>query len=78
MGACVLVEEVVDVARCDERQPGCLRELRELRVDPQLRLEAGVLDLDVGRVAAEDLDEAVEIGGGVLRPVLLERLRDAA
>ena len=74
----VLVQEVVDVAGGDERQPGRLGELRELRVDPLLRLEPGVLDLDVGRVAAEDLDEPVEVAGGVLRPVLLERLRDAA
>ena len=78
MGARVLVQEVVDVAGRDERQPGRLGELRELRVDPLLRLEAGVLDLDVGLVPAEDLDEPVEVGGGVLRPRLLERLRDAA
>ena len=73
MRARVLVAEVVDVAGGDERQPGRLGELRELRVDPLLRLEPGVLDLDVGRVAAEDLDEPVEVGGGVLRPDLLER-----
>ena len=78
VGARVLVQEVVDVAGGDERQAGRLGELRELRVDPLLRIEAGVLDLDVGRVTAEDLDEPVEIAGRVLRPVLLERLRDAA
>ena len=74
----VVVHEVVDVAGGDERQAGRLGELRELRVDPHLLLEARVLDLDVGLVAPEDLDEPVEVGGGVGGAVLLERLADAA
>ena len=56
---CVGGLEVVHVPRRDERQP-------ELRGEPGqrlerrlLRLEADVLELDVGRVAAEDLREAV-------------------
>ena len=74
---CVLVAEVVDVARRHERQAGRCSELRELRVDPLLLRETGVLDLDVRRVAAEDLREPVEIGGGVLPAAFLERLADA-
>ena len=74
----VLVAEVVDVAGRDQRQPGFPGELRQRRVDPLLDVEAGVLHLDVGRVAAEDLGEAVEVGARVVGPVLLERLADAA
>jgi hypothetical protein len=51
----VRVHEVVDVAGRDERQPGRRGELVQLRVDPLLDLEPGVLDLDVGRVLPEDL-----------------------
>ena len=78
MRARVLVAEVVDVAGRDERQARLGRELRELRVDPLLHVEARVLDLDVGRVAAEDLREPVELGARVGGAVLLERLADAA
>ena len=78
VGPRVLVAEVVDVARCDERQTGLLGELGELRVDPRLLGEAGVLDLDVDVVAAEDLRQAVEVGRGVLGAALLERAGDAA
>ena len=74
----VVVHQIVDVAGGDERQAGRLGELRELRVDPRLLLEARVLELDVGLVAPEDLDKPVEVGGGVGRAVLLERLADAA
>ena len=73
----VLVPEVVDVAGRDERQAGLRGERRELGVDARLLLETGVLDLDVDVVAAEDLRQAVEVRGGVLGPVLLERLADA-
>ena len=62
----VRVVEVVDVAGRDERQAGALGEAREERVDAGLRLEAGVLDLDVGGVLGEDLDEPVEVGRGVV------------
>jgi hypothetical protein len=58
----VLVKQVVDVAGRDQRQPGRAGQLRELRVDPLLDLETGVLDLDVGRLLAEDLREPVEVG----------------
>ena len=74
----VLVPQVVDVAGRDERQPGLGRELRQERVDPRLDVEARVLDLDVGRVAPEDLREPVEVGARVVGPALLERLADAA
>src|SRR5581483_1421956 len=74
----VLVQEVVDVTGRDERQAGRLGELGELGVHPLLDVEMSVLDLDVGRVAPEDLHEPVEVGGGVRRPVLLESLADAA
>ena len=70
--------EVVDVAGGDERQLRLGRELDELRVDALLHVEARVLELDVGRVAPEHGREPVEVGGGVGRPVLLERLADAA
>ena len=60
--------EVVDVPRRDERQP-------ELRGEPGQRLERRLLDLepdvlelDVGRVAAEDLREPVELRLGVAVP----------
>ena len=74
----VLVAEVVDVPRRDERQARGGGELRELGVDPLLLREACVLDLDVRRVAAEDLREPVEVGGSVLSATLLERLADTA
>src|SRR5207248_2974558 len=61
-----------------ERQARAARELDELRIDPLLHLESGVLELDVDGVAPEDLDEPVEVGRRVRGPVLLERLRDAA
>ena len=66
MRARVSMVEVVHVAGRDERQPGALGELREQRVDARLRLEARVLDLDVGGVLAEDLHEPVEVGRGVV------------
>jgi len=66
----------VDVTGGDERQPGRLGQLRELRVDALLDVQAGVLDLHVGRLLAEDLREPVEVGLRVQRPVLLQRLRD--
>jgi len=72
----VLMTQVVDVARGDERQARRARQLGELRVDPLLDLEACVLDLDVGRPLAEELGEAVEVGLCVLRSVLFERPRD--
>ncbi len=78
MRARVLVAEVVDVAGRDGREPGGGGQLDELRQDPRLDLEVGVLQLDVDVVAAEDLDEPVELGTGVRDPALLERLADAA
>ena len=74
----VLGGEVVDVAGGDERQLRLGRELDELRVDPLLHVEPGVLELDVGVVAPEHCRQPVEVGGGVLGPALLERLADAA
>ena len=78
MCARVFMEQVVHVAGRDERKPRALRELRELRVDPRLLGQPRVLDLDVGRLAAEDLDEPVEVGRGVGPARFLERLRDAS
>ncbi len=78
VGLRVRVVQVVDVAGGDERKPRLLGELRELRVDARLLLEAGVLDLDVDVVAPEDLRQPVEVGGGVLRTALLERPADPA
>ena len=72
----VLVAEVVDVARRDERQAGGLGGAREHGVDARLHVEPGVLHLDVDGVLAEDLPEPVELGGGVVLAVLLERLAD--
>ena len=68
--------EVMDVARRDEREPCLGGQLDELRVDALLDVEAGVLELDVGVLAAEDLGEPVEVRAGVCRPALLERLAD--
>ena len=74
----VLGRQVVDVAGGDERQLRLGGELDELGVDALLDVEAGVLQLDVGGVAAEHLREPVEVGARVGGPVLLERLADAA
>ena len=71
VGPRVLVAEVVDVAGCDERKAGLSRELGEGRVDPRLLGKAGVLDLDVDVVAAEDLGQAIEVGRSVLGSALL-------
>ena len=64
----VLGVEVVDVTGRDEREAGLLGERDQAGVDLLLLGEPGVLELDVGRVASEDLDEAVEIRARVLRP----------
>ena len=53
----VFVTQVVDIAGRNEREPGALGQAREQGVDPRLRLEPRVPDLDVGLVATEDLDE---------------------
>ena len=66
------------VTRRHQREPGLAGEPGQERVDPLLLGEPSVLDLHVDAVAAEDLDETVEIAGGVGRPVLLERLADPA
>ena len=71
-------QEVVHVAGRDERQLPVSGERDEVRVDPRLRLEVRVLELDVHVVAAEDLLQPVELGLGVLGAALLERLADAA
>ena len=63
VGARVLVAQVVDVAGRDGREARRRRELDELRQDPLLHVEVGVLELDVDVVAPEDLREPVELGG---------------
>src|SRR2546427_5424848 len=68
----------MDVAGRDEPEPCALRQLREQRIDALLRLEVGVLHLDVGRVLAEDLNEPVELGSRVGGPGFFERLADAS
>ena len=78
VGVRVLGVEVVDVARCHQRETCLLGQRDELGVEHGLLLEACVLDLDVGRVAAEDLHEPVEVGVRVAVAVLGERARDAA
>ncbi len=70
--------EVVDVARRDEGKPGGVRKLGEPGNDAGLLLEPGVLELDVRRVAAEDLREPVEVGASVVATPLRESARDAA
>ncbi len=70
--------EVVHVSRRNERQARLLGECDEQRVDLSLLSEPGVLDLDVRRVAAEDLDEAIEVCVRVRRPALRERARHPA
>ena len=69
--------EVVDVAGRDEREARLVGEGDQVRIDLRLLGEAGVLDLDVGGVAAEDLGEPVEVGARVVSPALRERARDA-
>ena len=78
MRARVLVAEVVDVAGRDRRQAGRGGELDELRQDPLLYVEVGVLELGVDVVAPEHLDEPVELGGAHRRGGLLQRFADAA
>ena len=70
--------EVVDVAGRDERQPTALGERRQPVERSLLDVEADVLELDVGRVASEDLREPVELRVGVAVTVLRERPRDAS
>ena len=70
--------QVVDVSGGDERQLRLRGELDELRVDALLDVEARVLELDVGGLAAEDLRQPVEVGARVGRAALLERLADAS
>ena len=74
----VLGVEVVDVSRRHERKPGLGGERDQLRVDLLLLGEPGVLQLDVRRVAPEDLDEPVEIAARVLGPSFGESPRDTA
>ena len=74
----VLVVQVVDVAGRDERQAGALRDSASWALILGLDLEPGVLDLDVGRVAAEDLGEPPELHLGLGRVAVLERLADPA
>src|SRR5262249_6683540 len=69
----ILRVEVVHVAGRDERQPGFLGERDQLRVHTLLLGDTGVLDLDIGRVAPEDLREAVEIGARILSSTLDQR-----
>ena len=70
--------EVVDVARGDERQVPLRGEAGELRHEPFLDLQARVLELDVGGVATEDLDEPVELALGVGGAGLGQRPADTA
>ena len=61
VGLRVLVTQIVDIARGDEREAGLLRELCELGIDARLLGEPGVLDLDVDVVPAEHLRQPVEV-----------------
>ena len=69
--------EVVDVSGRDERKARLLGERDQLGVDRLLLGKAGVLELDVGGVAPEDLLETVEVFARILRPFLGERPRHA-
>ena len=68
--------EVVNVTRRDERQAALGGEPGQRVEHRLLDLEPGVLELDVGVVAAEDLLEPVELHLGVAHPRLRDRLRD--
>ena len=61
VGVGVGVAHVVDVAGRDERPSGLLAEPREVRVDPPLLLDPGVLQLEVDVLRSEDLAETVEL-----------------
>src|SRR5207253_5711558 len=74
----VLVAEVVDVARGDERHAAPDRKLLKQRVDALLDVEMRVLHLDVDLLLAEDRRQPVELALGVVGAALLERLADAA
>ena len=65
--------EVVHVARRHERKPGLLRECDQPWVDLLLLGEPRVLELDVRRVAPDDLHESVEILAGVFAAAFGER-----
>ena len=73
----VLVPQVVDVARGDERYAARLRECDKLGIDLLLDRQARVLKLDVDRVATEDVTEPRELGFRILRLALLESPGDA-
>jgi hypothetical protein len=70
------VAEVVHVAGRDQRQAGGLGELRHVRVDPLLDLDARVLDLEVGRIRPEDVAKICNLLLGLGRISVLERLAD--
>ena len=70
--------QVVDVTRRDERQLLPAGEPGEPAEGRLLDLHADVLQLDVRRVATEDLREPVELGLGVGLAMLAERARDAS
>ncbi len=69
--------EVVDVAGRDDGKPPLRRERGQRLEERLLDVDVPVLELDVGRVAAEDLREPVEVGLCIARAVLHERARDA-
>ena len=58
--------------------PSPFASVDEPRVDLLLDRQSGVLDLDVGGLAAEDVHEPGDLGLGLLLVPLLERLADAA
>ena len=72
VGVGVLAAGVVGVAGGHHRQPGVARQPAQVLVDAGLHLQAGVLDLHVDVVAAEDLGEGVELGAGRPEVVALE------
>ena len=69
--------QVVDVAGAHERQARVARQRRERRVDGRLDVDAAVLELDVDVVAAEDLDEPVDLAARAALVAVHERLADA-
>ena len=68
----VLVPKVVDVACCDERDAARLRQRDKLGIDLLLNRQGRVLELDVDRIATEDVAEPRELGFRVPRLALLE------
>ena len=78
MGRCVLGAQIVHVAGPDHGEARVGRQGQQAGVDALVLIDAGVLQLDVDVLAAEDLHEAVELLPRARRIAGQQRLAGAA